>query len=93
MRARANPGKKLWEQIKELKNTKFSEALADWATEIRELGNIGAHPDKYEPKGITKETAEDIIEFTTELLDDLYIKPYKIKKRREKRDSLKKKST
>jgi hypothetical protein len=62
----------------------ISDPLASWAHEIREIGNIGAHSDKYEPD-VNPETVNDVLEFTREFLDDIYVKPYKIAERKSKK--------
>ena len=56
--------------------------LADWSTEIRLIGNTGAHFDPI--NDVTKEDANQIIMFIEELIKYLYIMPAEITKRRQK---------
>lgn len=56
--------------------------LADWSTEIRLIGNTGAHFDPI--NDVTKEDANQIIMFIEELIKYLYIMPAEIAKRRQK---------
>jgi len=87
----ADKSKKLYKQIAELKSVgKLHPDLADMATEIRFLGNDGAHPKDDGVDQIDQEEAREILSFTSELLDDLYVRPQKIqamKKRREDRQT------
>lgn len=54
--------------------------LGDWATEIRLIGNHGAH---YDPiKEVNKADANQIIMFIEELIKYLYVMPAEIAKRR-----------
>lgn len=54
--------------------------LGNWATEIRLIGNAGAH---YDPiNQVNKEDANQIIQFIEELIKYLYIMPSEIEKRR-----------
>jgi len=56
--------------------------LADWATEIRLIGNAGAHFDPINE--VAKEDANQIIMFIDELIKYVYIMPAEIAKRRKK---------
>ena len=82
----ATKGKKLHEQITELKSAgKLHHDLADMATEIRFLGNESAHPDDDGLDAVSPEDAKEILGFTAELLEDLFVRPEKVaamKKRR-----------
>lgn len=57
--------------------------LADWSTEIRLIGNTGAHFDPI--NDVTKEDANQIILFIEELIKYVYIMPSEIAKRRNKK--------
>jgi hypothetical protein len=57
--------------------------LGDWATEIRLIGNNGAHFDPI--NDVEKEDANQIILFIEELIKYLYIMPAEIEKRRKSR--------
>ena len=56
----AKKGENLHKQIKELfdKNI-ITQAIKDWADEVRYIGNDAAHPNKEE---VSKEDSEDILE-------------------------------
>lgn len=83
----ANKGEKLHKQINQLKQEgKLHSDLADIATEIRFLGNGGAHPIDDELDEITNEDAREILDFTAELLDDLYVRPQKVLAMKMKRE-------
>jgi len=82
----AKKGAKLVDQISSLKEeSKLHPDLAEIATEIRFLGNNGAHPEEDGLDEINNEDAKEIIDFTAELLDDLYVRPKKVAAMREKR--------
>ena len=86
----ANKGEKLYEQIDQLKQAgKLHPDLADIATEIRFLGNDGAHPVDDGLDEITNEDAKEILDFTAELLDDLYVRPQKVLAMKKKREDKK----
>jgi hypothetical protein len=58
----------------------LSPDLADWATEVRKIGNTGAH---YDPLDIaTMEDARDLVNFLRELLRYLYEMPAELRRRR-----------
>jgi hypothetical protein len=84
----ATKGKNLYEQIGELeKSGKLHPDLASMATEIRFLGNDGAHPEDDSLDEISPEDAEEIINFTAELLDDLYVRPEKVAAMKSRRET------
>lgn len=49
------------------------------ADEIREYGNIGAHPDDDQALNVTKENAERLLEFTRILIHEFYELPAQVK--------------
>jgi hypothetical protein len=53
------------------------KALVDWATAVRELGAVGAHPDE-DDHPVAKEDAEDVVRFTGYFLDFVYTIPHEI---------------
>jgi len=65
---------------------KLHSDLADMATEIRFLGNEGAHPENDGIDEISEEDAKEILDFTVELLDDLYVRPQKVLAMKKKRE-------
>ncbi len=54
--------------------------LADWAKEVRLVGNSGAHFDPINP--VTKSDATQLIEFVRELIKFIYILPFELNARR-----------
>jgi hypothetical protein len=57
--------------------------LGDWATQLRLLGNAGAHPDIYGE--VTREEAGEVARLIKTLLDVLYAVPAMINRRRQAR--------
>ena len=56
------------------------------ANEIREYGNLGAHPDD-QLKNVTADTAKQVLEFVRVLIDEFYELPAKVDGLRKKRES------
>jgi hypothetical protein len=74
---------KLIDQIDELfKKGKITEALKDFAHEVRLTGNDGAHPGKDGLADVSPKDASDIIEFTREYLHHVYVMPAKLRARK-----------
>ncbi len=83
----ATKGKELFKQIAELlEKGKLHPDLAAMATEIRFLGNDGAHPEDDGLDEVNADDAKEILDFTSELLDDLYVRPQKVAAMRKKRE-------
>ncbi len=57
--------------------------LADWAKQIRTLGNAGAHPDHLET--VTTAEASDLSRLTNSLLEYLYRVPARLQRSRNAR--------
>jgi hypothetical protein len=75
-------GGRLIDQIDDLfKSGKITEALKDFAHEVRLTGNDGAHPDKDGLADVKEEDSAAIIEFTREYLHHVYVMPAKLKAR------------
>jgi hypothetical protein len=80
----ANKDAKLNAQIKELfTKGKITETLRDFATEVRLVGNDGAHPDPDGLENIGEKDADDILVFTAQYFTYVYVMPAKLKARRE----------
>jgi hypothetical protein len=74
---------RLIDQIDELfSKGKITEALKDFAHEVRLTGNDGAHPGKDGLADVSPKDASDIIEFTREYLHHVYVMPAKLKARK-----------
>lgn len=82
----AKKGENLHKQIKELfdKNI-ITQAIKDWADEVRYIGNDAAHPNKEE---VNKEDSEDILELLESLCNVLYVAPARATKRKQKRKGM-----
>jgi Domain of unknown function (DUF4145) len=80
---KANPKKKLTEQIDEVaKNGLITESLRLFAHEVRLEGNDGAHPAPDGLDSVTEKDADDIIAFTREYLHHVYVMPQMLAKRK-----------
>jgi hypothetical protein len=76
-------GGRLIDQIDDLfKTGKITEPLKDFAHEIRLTGNDGAHPDKDGLSDVTEKDSADILEFTREFLNYIYVMPAKLRARK-----------
>jgi hypothetical protein len=76
-------GGRLIDQIDDLfKSGKITEALKDFAHEVRLTGNDGAHPDKDGLGDVTEKDSSDMIEFTREYLHHVYVMPAKLRARK-----------
>jgi len=81
---------RLVDQVDELlQKSVISPQLAEWAHEIRFWGNIGVHPDEDGLADVTPDDAGEIMQFTTEYLEHVYIMPERVKASRGRRDSMK----
>jgi hypothetical protein len=54
--------------------------LADWADQVRLLGNAGAHPNELEP--VSREEAEDLSRLMNALVEFLFIYPARVQRAR-----------
>lgn len=74
-------GKNLYVGIKNLKDKDVIEKnLLEWASEIRLIGNSGAHFDPIED--VSKDEAKTVIVFLEELVKFIYIMPAELDRRR-----------
>jgi len=55
--------------------------LADWAKEVRLIGNAGAHFDPFDDVSI--DDARQLVEFIRELAKFLYVLPFELAERRQ----------
>lgn len=75
-----NPKNDLIDQIDELELKRIiNPTLKDMAHTIRMIGNWGAHPQKDPLRDVTPEDASEILKFTSEFLDEVYVRPARIK--------------
>ena len=82
----ASPKKKLVEQIDELAAKGIiTKPLKEMAHEIRLTRNVGVHPTEEDPlKDVSKNDADDVVQFTHEFLHHVYVMPAKLEARRKK---------
>jgi hypothetical protein len=82
----ASPKADLIDQIDELEAKRvISPGLKDIAHTIRMIGNWGAHPQKDPLKEVTSDDASAILEFTSEFLEEIFVRPSKLKALRTKK--------
>lgn len=78
----ASAGKKLVHQIDEITAKQvITPTLQKFAHEIRSVGNAGAHPSEVLDE-INEEDAKDMLEFTEQFLEHVYVMPKKLEKRK-----------
>lgn len=78
----ATPGNVLAKQIEEVvAANKVHGSLRDWADAIRLFGNSGAHPGDHGLETVTEEEARDVLDFTEQFLDLLYVVADRVQKR------------
>lgn len=63
----------------------ITKSLHEASTEIRAFGNYGAHPNNDLLGGINDAIAKEILYFTKETLDDVYVKPGRLNELRKRR--------
>jgi hypothetical protein len=84
----ANSKDRLKDQIKYLASKGLEKSLVDLATEIRLLGNTGAHPDLYNLlRNVQRDECKTVLDFLEAFLESLYIRPAKIKEMKSRRKS------
>nr|MDO8099663.1 DUF4145 domain-containing protein [Candidatus Njordarchaeota archaeon] len=88
----ATRDKKLWEQIEELADKGLEKSLIDLATEIRLLGNVPAsHPSEEDlTRSVQSEECKQILDFLEAFIDSVFIRPAKIERMKEARETSKK---
>jgi len=52
--------------------------MKDVAHTIRKIGNWGAHPQDDPLKDVTLDDASEILKFTSEFLDEVFVRPAKL---------------
>jgi hypothetical protein len=67
-------------QIDELESKRIiNPTLKDIAHAIRMIGNWGAHPQSDPLREVTPDDASEVLKFTSEFLDEVFIRPSRIK--------------
>jgi len=71
----ASPNVDLFKQIDELESKRIiNPSLKDVAHTIRMIGNWGAHPQDDPLKDVTLDDALEIVKFTSEFLDEVFVR-------------------
>ena len=70
-----------------IKQNILRKTFHDVAHEIRQYGNLGAHPDDDQLLNASRENAEQILEFVRIIIHDFYEIPAAVAKLRHKRQS------
>ncbi len=63
----------------------ITKPVYEASTEIRVFGNYGAHPGKDLLEDIDSDLAEDVLYFTREVVDDVYVKPDRLERLQRRR--------
>ena len=63
----------------------LQSAMGDWATHVRLYGNAGAHPELFGP--VNMDEARDVERLTRTLIEQLYVIPATITRRRAERET------
>jgi hypothetical protein len=75
----ANPKADLIDQVDELESKRLiTPGLKDIAHTIRIIANWGAHPQKDPLKEVTFDDALEILKFTSEFLEDIFVRPARL---------------
>jgi hypothetical protein len=73
----ARAKKDLYQRIEQMVTDRtLWESFGEWATHIRQTGNAGAHPEKFEP--VSMDQAVDLQKFLRELMNFLYLQPARL---------------
>ena len=82
----ANPQQDLVYQIDELESNRvINPSMKKVAHTIRKIGNWGAHPQSDPLKDVTLDDAGEILRFTSEFLDEIYLQPARLDALRRKK--------
>jgi len=86
MREMSANGKNLYEEIEDLASKHLIPiALSSWAHEIRDGGNLVAHPEP--GKKVQREDAAELLALTESILEYMYLIPADVKRRRDRLSS------
>ena len=79
-------GRTLADKLEELfRKSLIPESLYHASSEIRVFGNYGAHPADDLLKDVDDEVAREVLYFARETLDDIYVKPARLKELQKRR--------
>ena len=65
---------------------KITAALQEMAHAVRLVGNVGAHPDEDGLKDVSSDDASDLIEFSRQFYDHVYVMPAKLREMKERQE-------
>jgi len=75
----ATPNVDLYKQIDEIESKRIiNPSMKEVAHTIRKIGNWGAHPQDDPLKDVTIEDASETIKFTSEFLDEVFVRPARL---------------
>ncbi len=75
----ANPNEDLFKQIEDLESKRIiNPSMKEVAHTIRTIGNWGAHPQADSLKDVTLDDASEIAKFTSEFLDEVFVRPARL---------------
>jgi len=81
-----SPNADLFKQIDELESKRIiNPSMKDVAHTIRMIGNWGAHPQDDPLKDVTLDDALEIVKFTSEFLDEVFVRPARLDTLRKKK--------
>lgn len=85
---RGSPGakgrKNLYDQLKQMANDgDLDRTVADWAGQIRTLGNAGAHPNELD--SVKLEEADELARLINSVVEYLYVVPARVQRARSRR--------
>ena len=79
-------GRTLFDKMKDLYSSeRIPKPLYEASTEIRVFGNYGAHPSEDLLDDIEENQAREVLYFTREMVDDIYVKPRRLDDLRKQR--------
>jgi hypothetical protein len=83
----ANAKADLFSQIEELESKRIiNPSMRNVAHTIRKIGNWGAHPQDDPLKDVTLEDALEIVKFTGEFLDEVFVRPARLEALKRKKN-------
>jgi hypothetical protein len=83
----ANPNAELAKQIDEIESKRIiNPQTKEVAHTIRKIGNWGAHPQDDPLRDVTIDDASEILIFTSEFLDEIFVKPSRLSALKKKKN-------
>jgi hypothetical protein len=83
----ADQDAELWKQIDELESKRIiNPSMKEVAHAIRVIGNWGAHPQVDPLRNVTLDDASEIANFTSEFLDEVFVRPDRLEALKRKKN-------